>query len=245
MIRIRLKPRDGRKIFYRNTDLIKDAAINMMLAAGAPASLLSGMEARHWSAGAVFAGKVGQDKMQRRATEVIVSTIDPDIAGFLMRSKAEDFRKVQPATSESIDLSGASITADLDPVIPGMTNFLECLCLTPICISRKGESAKRKWHDSVLDVDIGAAVNARLSRIAGRTVALGLTPDDEYIESHDRHSVLVSYKETPGPGGLCPALVSALSFPFLLYGSSDDLKLAWYAGLGERNRQGFGIIGTI
>jgi CRISPR-associated endoribonuclease Cas6 len=31
----------------------------------------------------------------------------------------------------------------------------------------------------------------------------------------------------------------------LLQGSEDDLRLAWYAGIGEKTRSGFGCLGLL
>ena len=33
--------------------------------------------------------------------------------------------------------------------------------------------------------------------------------------------------------------------PLLLEGSEEDLRFAWYAGLGEKTRNGFGCLGLI
>ena len=173
----------------RNVDLIKDAVASMLMAAGAPDKLVVGECAAHWMAGAVCAGKSRRERDVRLARDIIVSTTNESLANYLIRSKPNDLQKVQPATGEALDMTGGSVIADLDPVIPGMTTFLDARCLTPVCISRKGDRSGGKWHDSVLDVDLSATVNARLSRLTGRPVNLSVIPDDEYVSSRSRHSV--------------------------------------------------------
>jgi len=40
-----------------------------------------------------------------------------------------------------------------------------------------------------------------------------------------------------------PAFAIGMQAPLVLSGRREDLELAWYAGLGEKTRAGFGCIG--
>lgn len=91
-------------------------------------------------------------------------------------------------------------------------------------------------------IDLAAAVNARLSRLAGRSVNLQVEPDSLYLRANPRHSVLVSLKRKPNGRH---AFVIGMSAPLVLAGSEADLRLAWYAGIGEKTRNGFGCIGLL
>lgn len=242
MFRIRVRSRRGRPVIYANADVLKDAALNMLEAAGCPAPLLVGPEARHWGAGAVCAHRLAPDKPVRRASEILVSTTDPTVASYLAKADPAQMRKTQAATGESIDMRGGSIIPDLAPVAPG-SSFIDAIALSPIVVSRRdaGERmTKGRFHGDARGCDLTAAINSRLSRLAGRCVTLNLTPDDFYLATRrDGHAVRVDVKNTGG----APGVVVGMVFPFVLCGTPDDLRLAWYAGLGEKNRLGFGFFG--
>jgi CRISPR-associated endoribonuclease Cas6 len=89
-------------------------------------------------------------------------------------------------------------------------------------------------------VDISAAVSRRLTTLAGRPVNLAVDPDALYLSGRKTHSVCVDVKTNGGK----QATVVGMVFPFTLCGSPEDLRLAWYAGIGERNRLGFGFFGS-
>ena len=113
--------------------------------------------------------------------------------------------------------------------------------LSPLVISREDhKDSKRHWHNNVDGFDLSAAVNKRLSRIVGRPTALNLHPDHLYLRIQPRHDTLVPIKESrDGKRGF----VVGMLFPLVLRGCDEDLRLAWYAGIGEKNRNGFGTIG--
>ncbi len=244
MLRARLRAQDT--IRYTNVDVVKDAAMAMLEAAGCPASLLIGESAQHWGAAPICLGKSDRHASGRpplrRAREIVISTTSRQIAPFLAKCRPEAMVKTQAVTEEHIDLAGATITADLAPVFPG-TTFINAFTLTPILVSRDGRSVERidrgRWHSDVRDVDISAKINARLTKIAGRTVGLTLVPDAFYLSSHPNHAVRVDVKSDGKKSGI----YVGMSFPFTLFGTEDDLRLAWYAGIGERNRYGFGFFG--
>jgi CRISPR-associated endoribonuclease Cas6 len=242
MFRIRVRSRKGRHVTYANADVLKDAAFNMLEAAGCPAELLVGPRARHWGAAAICPRKVSPGSPVRRVSEILISTTDPDIAACLTRADPDQMRKTQPATGETVDMREGLIVQDLDPVAPG-SSFIDAIALSPIVVSRRDpddRAANGRFHGDVRGCDLSAAVNSRLSRLAGRTVALKVAPDDFYLSTRPNgHAVRVDVKNVGGK----PGVVVGLVFPFVLCGTPDDLRLAWYAGLGEKNRLGFGFFG--
>ena len=237
MFRIRIRCVQGRRVTYTNLDVIKDAALAMLESAGCPGKMLSGPEARHWGAGPVTPIRISP--LVRRTREIVVSTPDPDIARHLLKADPAAMRKDQPATGERIDMSGARIVPDPDPVVPGST-FIDAFMLTPIAISRRGDRTGGRWHADPDEVELSAAVNRRLSRIAGRSVRLTVAPDDMYVATRRQScATRVDVKRT----GSQSAVVIGMTFPFVLCGCPADLRLAWYAGIGEKNRLGFGFFG--
>ncbi len=242
MFRIRVRCKRGRRVTYTNADVLKDAAFNMLRAAGCPAEFLVGERARHWGAGAVCPRKIASGAPVRQTSEILVSTIDPEIATYAAKADPREMRKHQQATGENIDMADAIIVHDPDPVVPG-SRFIDALALTPIVLSRRDLAERAsggRFYDDVRSCDLSAAINHRLSRIAGRSVVLNLVPDDFYLSNRlKNHAVRVDIKNISGKSGV----VVGLMFPFALCGSPDDLRLAWYAGLGEKNRLGFGFFG--
>jgi CRISPR-associated endoribonuclease Cas6 len=237
MFRIRIRCVQGRRVTYTNLDVIKDAALAMLESAGCPGKMLSGPEARHWGAGPVTPIRISP--LVRRTREIVVSTPDPDIAHHLLKADPAAMRKDQPATGERIDMSGARIVPDPDPIVPGST-FIDAFMLTPIAISRRGDRTGGRWHADPDEVELSAAVNRRLSRIAGRSVRLTVAPDDMYVATRRQScATRVDVKRT----GSQSAVVIGMTFPFVLCGCPADLRLAWYAGIGEKNRLGFGFFG--
>jgi CRISPR-associated endoribonuclease Cas6 len=148
-------------------------------------------------------------------------------------------RKIQPVTGETVDMAGASMVPDPDPVVDGLTDFIEAFALTPILASRISDRRAGRWHSDVRDFDISATVSARLSTIAGRPVQLFLEPDALYLSGRGTHATRVDLRTN----GSKPVVLVGLTFPFTLSGLPEDLRLAWYAGLGERTRSGFGFFG--
>lgn len=110
--------------------------------------------------------------------------------------------------------------------------------LSPLVVSHK-LNGKRMWYKKIDQFDLNAAVNNRLSRASGRPVNLSITPDSLYLKSNSHYDTLVQIKQYPnGKRGF----VIGMRLPLILEGSEDDLSLAWYAGIGEKTRNGFGCI---
>lgn len=237
MFRIRIRCAQGRRVTYTNLDVIKDAALAMLESAGCPGEMLTGPQARHWGAGPVTPIRISP--LVRQTCEIVISTADTGIARHLVRADPAAMHKDQAATGERIDMSGGRIVTDPDPVVPGST-FIDAFMLTPIAISRRDDRTGGRWHADPSEVDLSAAVNRRLSRIAGRLVCLTIAPDEMYITTRRQScAARVDVKRM----GSKSAIVVGMTFPFTLCGSRDDLRLAWYAGIGEKNRLGFGFFG--
>lgn len=71
-------------------------------------------------------------------------------------------------------------------------------------------------------------------------MTLTVQPDSLYLRANPHHSVLVSTKQSKEGRA---AFVIGLQGPLVLAGRREDRLLAWYAGLGEKTRNGFGCIG--
>lgn len=234
MRRIRLKLARGRRASYRHLDLIHDAIVNALTAAGADSEQVIGARAHPWT----FAALGCHQEQEGQVHSLVISTASTELANALKALDTSALRYARAATDELFDFSGALVTQE-DPPLCADPGVLGVLALSPIAIRERSATSKR-WHTSLADVDLSAAISARLSRLAGRDVALTVQPDSLYLRANPKHSVLVSTKCMKNGRS---AFVIGMQAPLVLAGRREDLLLAWYAGIGEKTRNGFGCLG--
>lgn len=238
MLRLRiqlLKPEKAQT--YSHQDIIHDALVNAWAAAGATTEDVIGGDSKPWTFAALgwHRGHTGF------AHTLIVSTPDVDLARFLTRFKAETITK-RRFDDEYFDFSKASISIEPDPIFPQQTQ-LACLFCSPVVIQDHARSGKKKvWHSNLAECDLASRVNARLSKLTGREVNLSIVPDSLYLRANPKHSVLVNLKRFKNGN---KSFVVGMQAPVILSGSEEDLRLAWYTGLGEKTRNGFGCLGLL
>ena len=237
MYRIRMILPKRQSAAYRNLDLLHDALVNGLIAAGAAPEQVIGAGAGIWH----FAALGWRNGNKNRVHTLVVGTADAVLAGHLQQLDPADIQKNREnLTGEKVDFSTAEIVEDLDPVGPGQ-NALGIVMLSPLAISRQKKNGKGpKWHSDLNTASLAEAVNYRLSRLADRNVDLMISPDRLYLRAHPKHDTLVQTKEMKNGRR---AFVIGMRAPLVMQGSEEDLRLAWYAGIGEKNRNGFGCIG--
>ena len=235
MLKTRLTLPKQQSVHYHYSDILHDALVNAWVAAGISADEVTGMSARPWN----FAPLGKHQETNNMVHSLIVSTPDPVLAKYLAQFNPQTIRYARTSTSESVDFSAAHLAVEIDPILPGQ-NALGVLTLSPIAISDNTVNGSKRWHKHLDQFDLSAAINHRLSRLAGRELKLQVQADSLYLRCNPEHSILVPIKQMPN-GKL--AYVIGMSAPLVLIGSEDDLRFAWYAGLGEKTRNGFGCIG--
>ncbi|SDY33773.1 CRISPR-associated endoribonuclease Cas6 [Allochromatium warmingii] len=234
MYRLRLQLPPGRWAHYRYLDLIHDALVNAWIAAGAQPEQVIGAQALPWN----FAPLGFHSHHEGRAHTLVVSTPDATLSTTLATIDPCAVRYARAATGEMLDFSSANVVVESSPILAEQT-VLGVLTLSPVAISDLSKPTKR-WHTSLDEVDLSAVVNSRLSRISGRQISLTIQPDSLYLRANPRHSVVVSTKRMKNGQ---PAFVIGMQAPLVVSGHRADALLAWYAGLGEKTRNGFGCIG--
>jgi|WetSurMetagenome_2_1015567.scaffolds.fasta_scaffold08790_3 CRISPR-associated endoribonuclease Cas6 len=236
MYRIRLSLPKGQEARYRNLDILHDALVNAWTAAGAEPQMVTGQNARPWH----FAALGGHRDGHNWAHALVVGSPDSSLARHLTHFDPAQVAYTRARTVESVDFKQSLVIPDPDPVMPGQ-HAIGIVLLSPLAISRTPRNGSGpRWHSTLDDLDLAEAINKRLSRFAERPVCLSVEPDRLYVRTRSRYDTLVNVKE--GLNGR-KAFVIGMLFPLVLSGSDDDLKFAWYAGLGEKNRNGFGAIG--
>ena len=238
MFRIRMTLPKGKSVAYRHTDILHDAIVSAWISAGADAEKITGFHASPWN----FAALGWRRGQENRTHTLIISTSEPELSEYLTLLTPPDVAYARAATAEAVDFSGAEIIPDPAPVAPGQ-NAVGVLMLSPLAISRKGRGKNgHRWHSNLNEADLSLAINHRLSRMAGRKVCLGVHADKLYLRANPRHDVLIPVKELPNGKR---AFVIGMKAPLVLQGNEDDLRLAWYAGIGEKTRNGFGCVGLV
>jgi len=234
VLRIRVSlPKKG-EAYYNYLDILHDAIVNAWIAAGAQKEQILDMSALPWN----FAALGRQGKENKMAHTLIVSTPDATLAKILLRLNPEEIHYARASTVEVVNFAEAEITIEDDPIMPNQ-NALGVLMLSPLAISDKSSKSKR-WHKYLDQVDLNAAINHRLSRLAGRNIKLKIQVDSLYLRCNPEHSVLVPIKLIRNGKTV---FVIGMNAPLILTGSENDLRFAWYAGLGEKTRNGFGCMG--
>lgn len=240
MLRIRLQlPKTESLQQYNHHDLIHDALVNALIAAGADKSQVIGHRAKPWTFAPLgwHRGHIGV------AHGLVISTADIGLARVLSRLDPSQVVK-RRWDAASINFAAARVQIEPDPILPQQKQ-LACLMLSPLVIHDDGHAGKAKrWHQNlnVLGDDLSRIINRKLSFIAGRDVRLNISPDSLYLRANPQHSVLVNLKIFKDGR---KSFVIGMQAPLLLEGSEDDLRLAWYTGIGEKTRSGFGCLGLL
>jgi CRISPR-associated endoribonuclease Cas6 len=235
MLRLRIILPKKAKLHYKYLDILHDAIVNAWIAAGAEKEQILDRSALPWN----FAALGGQGKQGKMVHTLVVSTPDASLAKILRHLNPEEIRYARASTIENVNFADAQISIVDDPFIPNQ-NALGVLMLSPLAISDKTVSKGKRWHKHLGQFDLSAAINHRLSRLAERDIKLQVQPDSLYLRCNPDHSVLVPMKLMRNGKKV---FVLGMTAPLVLTGSEDDLRFAWYAGLGEKTRNGFGCIG--
>ena len=237
MLRLKIQLPRGSSQPYTHYDLLHDALINALATAGASPEMLIGEAARPWT----FAALGRAEKTKRYAHTLIVSTPDAKLAAYLARLvDANNIKKTRGHSQETIDFSTALITTEIDP-IPPMQGIMNVLLLSPLLVRDRSKKGKH-WHTNFNEFDLASAVNHRLSRLANRDVNLMVQADPLYLRANPNHATCITVKKFANGKR---SFVLGLQAPLVLAGSEEDLRFAWYAGIGEKNRNGFGCLGLL
>jgi CRISPR-associated endoribonuclease Cas6 len=238
MQRVRIILPKNQSASYVYLDILHDAIVNAWVAAGAGAEEVVGPTARLWHFGALG----WRGKNVNYVHTLVVGTPDKQLAKILSCIRTEEIKHVRAFTGEAVDFSAANIEDDPAPVV-SRQRHMGVLMLSPLAVSIPASSRNgRKWHRFLTDFDAGEAISARLSRIAHRKVQINIWPDSLYLRIHPRHDVLVRLKKLANGK---EAFVIGMKSPLVIEANEKDLELAWYAGIGEKNRSGFGCIGAV
>lgn len=236
-MRVRFRAPRGEATRVGFLDSVHGALVNAWTTCGARGSAVVGPGAGNWSFGAV-----GRATSRGALLKSVVVGAEGELEGVLRHLTPETVRKAS-VNGDVVDLAGWDIAVEDLPVIgePGEAAVLPAIMLSPLVLSVRGR--KGRWHDDLTKVgsNLEEAVNHRLSRLTGRDVHLRIEPDRLYLRANRLHSTRVRTRAVRGGR---PAFVIGTMCPLTISGRVEDLCSAWTLGIGEKNRYGFGCIGS-
>jgi CRISPR-associated endoribonuclease Cas6 len=230
-----IPPVEGPRPAYRYVDSIHAALINALTTAGLVPNDLIGEGARPWTFAAEGWARRGGGKLLRALT---LATPDPEFAACLRHVRPEAIR-ITSANGDRLDLAGGTITEELDPVAP-QQGVMYLRPLSPFVVGRpRMMRSAGRWIEAIEQADLSAAFSAGLSRRIGREVVLSARVDRLASAGQPARAVPVRTRSARNRDVFIPAF----NVPITLEGSDEDLRAAWFSGLGEKCRYGFGCFG--
>ncbi len=183
----------------------------------------------------VISRPVGKNGL-RRIERVVLGSSDPGIASAMAQITAEDLLEPALTPGAGLDLRRARIAKD-DRWLPVEALSLYALSPIRVLIRPEGERSKALLTPGE---DFNVALNHAMETRFGRPFRLSFIPDRLYTFSRKGNltaSMAVGIRADGKP--IClPGIVT----PFLLAGPVEDLRDAWFSGLGTGTGMGFGCV---
>lgn len=177
-------------------------------------------------------GKQGLRKVER----IYLGSSDPEIAAAIGKIVSEDLIEPSLVPGAGLDLRRAKISKD-ERWVP--CEAMSLYAISPIRILAREEGGRSK---SVLSIgpDFSQILNRTMETRFGRPFRLTFIPDRTYsFIMKGRLSASMAVGKRPDGRAIClPGIVT----PFVLAGPSDDLRVAWFSGLGAGTGMGFGCV---
>lgn len=233
MFRVHIRhPKHALLPIFKSNDLVHDALITGLHATGMSLDRLVGANAEPFT----FATHAFARANGLVLRGITVSTPSAELARALAQLDPGTCRYARARTGEALSLEGASLERIDCPIVAGVSR-VGMLLLSPLVLD--DPSAKGRWLEHFDAAVVSTAVNRQLSRHAERQVALEVMADSLYLRLNPRPRRRVVIKIEAGR----EHYVFGLVLPLVLEGPTDDLRLAWAAGIGRKTRLGFGCLG--
>lgn len=230
MLRIRLSFAGSRPTF-RYLDSVNAAIVAGLAQAGATSQIMVGPDAHNWTFAVKGYSRRGGETVM---SGLMISTADEAFGSYLHKF---DSRYARAESSNGDKLNFAQAWKSVEDRAPSPTagevalNFASPFVL----LKKKTGREKSDFADKLSDVDVSNALRAGLSRRAGREVDVEFSIDP-ITRIADGKPRFVSTRKA----GTRRILVPAFSLPMTVRGTPEDIRFAYYAGLGAKTRGGFG-----
>ena len=216
---------------FRFLDSVNAAVVAGLTEAGAPSERVVGREAGPWTfAVGGFSKRGGLTVM----SGLTVSTADAEIARALARLDPAAAR-ARSSNGDELDFSGADIGAELRSPHEAVSELAVAFGSPFAVMKAKTGRSKTRFHDDLAGVDLSAALRASVAARAGRALDLEFHVDPLTL-AVDGCRRLVPTRFVRDRRILIPAF----SIPLTMRGRPEDIRFAYFAGIGAKTRGGFG-----
>lgn len=192
-----------------------------------------------WAFGVIARSLAARGTERYFAIEAIhLGSSEPSIARAIAALRPEDLVLDKALPGWELDLRCTEIHDHPDP--PHSIEALACYCISPIRVTRM--LGKNRQEDiTTLTDDFGEQVNRTMGHRFGRSFHLKLLPDRIYVRSRGGE-VSAGFAIKTRPNGTV-VVKRGIALPFTLVGPTEDVRDAWYSGLGRTTALGFGMLG--
>ncbi len=212
-------------------DSVNAAIVAGLVDAGAASASVVGSKAVPWTFAVKGFSQLGGLTFVSGLT---VSTPDVQLADALRRLNPAAMC-AHSSNGDILDFKGAKIE-DEARLPHGAVSELAVAFGSPFAIIKpKAGRTKTEFHDDLDGVDLAAALRAGLQRRASRDLDIDFQVDP-LTRAVDGRRRLVPTRQA----GSRRILIPAFSMPLTVRGRPDDVRFAYFAGLGAKTRGGFG-----
>lgn len=169
-----------------------------------------------------------------RVERVIVGSSDPATATALSKLQPADLVEDNQVSGAGLDLSMAKLYAA--PDWQG-TEAANLYCVSPLRVS---DPDNRKLSLLQTGERFNTELNRTMQTRFGRPFDLHLMPDSLYARSRQGDISVGMAIKTLDNGN--PIIIRGIVLPFTLTGPAEDIRDAWYSGLGRSTARGFGCV---
>ncbi len=173
---------------------------------------------------------------------VIVGTSDPDIATILSHLQPNDLLEPNQVAGAGLDLRMATISQAPSWIETEAAAFY---CVSPVRVTQPSPPGQDPKEYLQTGDTFNQLLNRTMQARFGRTFDLTLIPDGLYVKSRHgeiKAQMAIKMRRDQQTAENVPVTLSGLVLPFILTGASEDLRDAWYAGLGRGTARGFGCL---
>ncbi len=168
---------------------------------------------------------------------VIVGSRQPELATIIAQIQPNDLVEPNQVEGAGLDLRMATLYTAPDWVETEAASFY---CVSPVRVTEK--HADKSGYKSYLEtgVKLNELLNRTMQARFQRQFGLNLIPDSLYVRSRGGNISAGMAIKTLNNGK--QLVIKGLNLPFILTGAAEDLRYAWYSGLGRSTARGFGCL---
>lgn len=168
-----------------------------------------------------------------RLQRIILGSSDPAIANAIAQITPDDLIEETQTEGAGLDLSMAKLYQATDWQDTEAASFY---CISPIRVSDPEQGIQNYLQT---DPRFTQLLNRTMQTRFKRPFDLRFTPDNLYARMHGGDiaaSMAVKMNQDQ------PVVLQGILVPFTLTGSAEDLRDAWFSGLGRSSARGFGCM---